>query len=190
AGVHTQRHFCFNLLAEAMRPGVRRLMDACGLLVVAGIGGALAIWGGVLLADGLDVRVAGAPMPQSINFLPLSLGGALMCVFALARLPALLRGGEGLAMGIALLFVVFLALLVIGVPVAYALAAASLATLLYLDLPAVVLVQQVGAGIGTASLIAIPLFVFAGEIMMRGGISERLIALAAGLVGRMRGGLG
>ena len=93
-------------------------------------------------------------------------------------------------MGIALLFVVFLALLVIGVPVAYALAAASLATLLYLDLPAVVLVQQVGAGIGTASLIAIPLFVFAGEIMMRGGISERLIALAAGLVGRMRGGLG
>lgn len=95
AGVHTQRHFCFNLLAEAMRPGVRRLMDACGLLVVAGIGGVLAVWGGVLLADGLDVRVAGAPMPQSINFLPLSLGGALMCVFALARLPALLRGGEG-----------------------------------------------------------------------------------------------
>ncbi|MCD9032735.1 TRAP transporter large permease [Luteimonas sp. Y-2-2-4F] len=93
-------------------------------------------------------------------------------------------------MAIALLFGVFAGLLAIGVPVAFALAAASLATLLLLDLPSVVLVQQIGAGIGTASLIAIPLFIFAGEIMMRGGISERLIALASSLVGRIRGGLG
>jgi len=93
-------------------------------------------------------------------------------------------------MAITLLFVVFVVLLVIGVPVAFALAAASLATLLYLGLPSVVLVQQIYAGAGSASLIAIPLFIFAGEIMMRGGISERLIALASSLVGRMRGGLG
>jgi len=93
-------------------------------------------------------------------------------------------------MAIALLFIVFALLLILGVPVAFALAAAALATLLYLDLPSIVLVQQVSAGIGSASLIAIPLFIFAGEIMMRGGISERLIALASSLVGRMRGGLG
>ncbi|WP_149195252.1 TRAP transporter large permease [Luteimonas suaedae] len=93
-------------------------------------------------------------------------------------------------MAIALLFGAFILLLLIGVPVAYALAAASLLALFYLDLPSIVLAQQVGAGIGTASLIAIPLFIFAGEIMMRGGISERLIALAAALVGRIRGGLG
>ena len=93
-------------------------------------------------------------------------------------------------MAIALLFLVFAILLVIGVPVAFALAAASLAALLYLDLPSVVMVQQISAGTGSASLIAIPLFIFAGEIMMRGGISERLIALASSLVGRMRGGLG
>ena len=61
---------------------------------------------------------------------------------------------------------------------------------LYLDLPSIVLVQQIAAGASTASLIAIPLFIFAGEMMMRGGISERLIALAASLVGRLRGGLG
>ena len=93
-------------------------------------------------------------------------------------------------MAIAVLFIVFAVLLVIGVPVAFALAAASLATLLYLDLPSVVMVQQIYAGTGSASLIAIPLFIFAGEIMMRGGISERLIALASSLVGRLRGGLG
>ena len=93
-------------------------------------------------------------------------------------------------MAIAVLFIVFALLLVIGVPVAFALSAASLATLLYLDLPSVVMVQQIYAGTGSASLIAIPLFIFAGEIMMRGGISERLIALASSLVGRLRGGLG
>jgi tripartite ATP-independent transporter DctM subunit len=93
-------------------------------------------------------------------------------------------------MAITILFAVFALLLLIGVPVAYALGAAALATLFYLDLPSVVLVQQISAGTGSASLIAIPLFIFAGEIMMRGGISERLIALAASLVGRMRGGLG
>jgi len=93
-------------------------------------------------------------------------------------------------MAIAILFIVFALLLVLGVPVAFALAAAALATLFYLDLPSIVLVQQISAGTGSASLIAIPLFIFAGEIMMRGGISERLIALASSLVGRMRGGLG
>ncbi|MCS4235789.1 TRAP transporter large permease [Stenotrophomonas rhizophila] len=93
-------------------------------------------------------------------------------------------------MGITILFTVFALLLLLGVPVAYALAAAALATLWYLDLPTLVLVQQISAGTGSASLIAIPLFIFAGEIMMRGGISERLISLASSLVGRMRGGLG
>jgi tripartite ATP-independent transporter DctM subunit len=92
-------------------------------------------------------------------------------------------------MAIALLFGLFAVLLGVGLPVAFALAAASLATLLYLDLPTIVLAQQTAAGAGNSSLIAIPLFIFAGEIMLRGGLSERLIALAASLVGHLRGGL-
>jgi len=93
-------------------------------------------------------------------------------------------------MAIAILFGVFALLLAVGVPVAFSLALAALATLLYIDLSPLVLVQQITAGAGSASLVAIPLFIFAGEIMMRGGISERLIGLASALVGRMRGGLG
>jgi tripartite ATP-independent transporter DctM subunit len=89
-----------------------------------------------------------------------------------------------------LLFGVFLVLLVLGVPVAFALAASAMATVLYLGLPTLIVVQQLAAGMSVSTLIAIPLFIFAGEMMMRGGISERLIALAAGLVGHMRGGLG
>jgi tripartite ATP-independent transporter DctM subunit len=91
---------------------------------------------------------------------------------------------------VAVLFGVFTVLLLIGVPVAFALAASSLATVVYLGLPSLVVVQQTAAGASVTTLIAIPLFIFAGEMMMRGGISERLIALAAALVGRLRGGLG
>ncbi|HTE42015.1 MAG TPA: TRAP transporter large permease subunit, partial [Steroidobacteraceae bacterium] len=93
-------------------------------------------------------------------------------------------------MAVAILFGLLAVLLAIGVPVGFALAASSLATVWYLDLPTAVFVQQTVAGANTTSLIAIPLFVFAGEMMMRGGISERLISFAASLVGRMRGGLG
>src|SRR6187431_865544 len=93
-------------------------------------------------------------------------------------------------MSMAILLGSFVALLLLGVPVAFALAVSALATLLYLDLPSIVLVQQISAGSGTASLIAIPLFIFAGELMLRGGISDRLISFAASLVGRLRGGLG
>lgn len=93
-------------------------------------------------------------------------------------------------MAIAILFLVFAVLLVLGVPVGFALIASSLATVLYLDIPAIVVVQQTAAGAATVSLIAIPLFIFAGELMMRGGISERLISFASSLVGHRRGGLG
>jgi tripartite ATP-independent transporter DctM subunit len=93
-------------------------------------------------------------------------------------------------MAVTILFGLLAMLLMIGVPVGFALAASSLAAVWYLDLPAAVIVQQTVAGANTTSLIAIPLFVFAGEMMMRGGISERLISFAASLVGRMRGGLG
>ena len=93
-------------------------------------------------------------------------------------------------MAVAILFGVFALLLAIGVPVAFALVSASLATVLYLGLPPIVVVIETAAGAGSASLIAIPLFIFAGELMMRGGISERLIAFASALVGHLRGGLG
>ena len=92
-------------------------------------------------------------------------------------------------MAIAVLFSTFFVLLLIGVPVAFSLVSASLATVLYLGLPSVVVVLQTAAGASTASLIAIPLFIFAGELMMRGGISDRLISFAAALVGKAKGGL-
>jgi len=86
AAVHENRHFGFFLLADAMRPGLQRVVKALTPLIIICIGSVLAYWGMVLLIDGLDVSIAGADMPQSIGYLPLSLGGALMVVFALHRL--------------------------------------------------------------------------------------------------------
>lgn len=89
-----------------------------------------------------------------------------------------------------ILFGSFALLLMLGVPVAYALAVSSALTLWHLDLPLILISQQLGAGAGSITLIAIPLFIFTGELMLRGGISERLIGLAGSLVGHLRGGLG
>ena len=86
AGVHTNRHFGFFLLAEYMHPLIRRVVDALVRLVIASIGAVIAWWGWLLWVDGLHIKAAGADLPQSVNYLPLSIGGALMVVFALNRL--------------------------------------------------------------------------------------------------------
>jgi TRAP-type C4-dicarboxylate transport system permease small subunit len=97
AGVHTDRHFGFYLLAEHLPPAARRVLDLARPLLMAAVGALIAGWAGVLLLDGLDIKIAGASMPQSINYLPLSVGGALICVFALNKAwqvfqPALTEG--------------------------------------------------------------------------------------------------
>ncbi|MFL6586075.1 MAG: TRAP transporter small permease [Luteimonas sp.] len=91
AGVHTKRHFGFFLLQDHMRPAIRKLVDLLIPLVIIAIGAVIAYWGAVLLFDGLHVKAAGAPLPQSINYLPLSIGGALMVVFALNQFMGVLR---------------------------------------------------------------------------------------------------
>lgn len=98
AGVHTRRHFGFFLLQDRMRPAIRKLVDLLIPLVISSIGAVIAYWGAVLLLDGLHIKAAGASLPQSINYLPLSLGGALMVLFALNQFIGVLRtapAGEG-----------------------------------------------------------------------------------------------
>ena len=84
----------------------------------------------------------------------------------------------------------FFALLLLGMPVAFALGLSSLATLLYLDIPMVVAFQRMAAGIDIFALMAIPLFIYAGELMNQSGIALRLVTLAESIIGRLKGGLG
>lgn len=93
-------------------------------------------------------------------------------------------------MELAILFGTFVALLLIGTPIAFCLGIASMATVLYLGLPPLIVFQRLTAGISSFSLLAIPFFIYAGDLMIRGGIAERLVRFAASLVGHLRGGLG
>lgn len=88
------------------------------------------------------------------------------------------------------LFGSFVFLLLIGTPVAFCLGISSFATVLYLGLPPVVVFQRLNSGVSVFALMAIPFFIYAGDLMVRGDIARRLVALAGALVGHLRGGLG
>ncbi|MEO1853890.1 MULTISPECIES: TRAP transporter large permease [Chromohalobacter] len=93
-------------------------------------------------------------------------------------------------MGLMILFGLFFLGLIVGAPVAFAVGLAAAGTFLYEGLPLFVAFQRILSGISVFSLLAIPFFIFAGELMLHGGISTRLVRLASAAVGRVRGGLG
>ncbi len=92
-------------------------------------------------------------------------------------------------MGLTLLLVVFFVCVVAGVPVAFAMGIASLAAFVYEELPLLIAFQRIISGVSVFSLLAIPFFIFAGELMLHGGIAARLVRFATTLVGHVRGGL-
>jgi TRAP-type C4-dicarboxylate transport system permease small subunit len=99
AAVHSNRHFGFFLLAGQLGPRLGRALELVVEVVVATIGAVLAWWGWMLWMDGVHIKTAGADFPQSINCLPLCIGGALMLVFAINRMvlalrPATVEGGR------------------------------------------------------------------------------------------------
>ena len=89
-----------------------------------------------------------------------------------------------------ILFGTFFAALLTGTPVAFALGLSSIVTVFYLDLPPLVVFQRMASGMNVFALIAIPFFIYAGELMLHGGIADRLVRLASAAVGHVRGGLG
>lgn len=93
-------------------------------------------------------------------------------------------------MGLTILVGVFVIGLAIGVPVAVTLGLASLSYLIAMGIPVVVMPQKMYAGMDVYVLLSIPGFIMAGNLMNRGGITERIIRFANALVGWIRGGLG
>lgn len=86
-----------------------------------------------------------------------------------------------------LLFVIFL---VVGIPIAFSMGLAGLIFLVMNDVPLSAIAQKILTGVDSFTLLAIPLYVLAGEFMETGGISRRFMELASSLVGHIRGGLG
>ncbi len=93
-------------------------------------------------------------------------------------------------MSLVVLFGLFFGGVVIGMPVAFALGVAGFGAILYEGFPLSLAFQRIVAGVGVHSLVAIPFFIFAGELMNHGGIAKHLVRLASSAVGWVRGGLG
>jgi TRAP-type C4-dicarboxylate transport system permease small subunit len=84
-GTRNDAHFGFFIAVDAAPPSLRRMLLSIARLIAAAIGLLLAIWAGELLLDSWSVPMAGAPLPQGLVFLPFSVGGALIAVFAIER---------------------------------------------------------------------------------------------------------
>ena len=88
-----------------------------------------------------------------------------------------------------LLFIVLFGSLIAGLPIAFALILSSLVVIFLEGLPLAVVTQQMFNGVASFTLLALPFFFLAGNVMSDGGISERLVKLAMAMVGHLRGGL-
>ena len=90
----------------------------------------------------------------------------------------------------AVIFGTLIALIIINVPIVFVLGLAALAAVLFTgDLPLTVIPQRILVGLDSFPLLAAPLFIFAGEIMSNGAMSDRLVKFATALLGHIRGSL-
>jgi tripartite ATP-independent transporter DctM subunit len=204
AGIDTLRQLC-------PAPWVAAL-DHLSRWIMSGVSAALLLSAVGLLRDSQG-QVTPLGLPQEIFSYPLIAGSALMTIFGLAiattgpaRIVWTAFAGSGalLLAGLAWNFFFpslglppaaltlggFLAALVIGVPIAFALGFASLLYFLFDPyMPMLIYSQQVMAGTDHFVLLAIPFFVLAGLAMEANGMSARLIELLVRLFGGVRGGL-
>lgn len=89
----------------------------------------------------------------------------------------------------AVLFISFAVLLLLGVPVGFTIAIAAFITLVAGDVPALMMVQRIFTAQDSFSLIAVPFFILAGDLMSKGAVSRVLVEFAESLLGWIRGGL-
>jgi tripartite ATP-independent transporter DctM subunit len=189
----------------------RRRIDAIAALVVL-TGAASVAWYAIALGQFTTGQTTGSGLPLELTFFPMGAGALCMTIFALAQFcrrkpsdiafaiicalalagtaygwrfigPGAVRSGLPMLLG-------FVASLVGGVPIGFALAFTAL-IYIWIEgaLPGLIFAQQMARGIDNFVLLAIPFFILVGYLMEANGMSVRLIALLERVVGRVRGGL-
>jgi tripartite ATP-independent transporter DctM subunit len=93
-------------------------------------------------------------------------------------------------MALSILSIGFLVFLLLGMPVAFAIGLSCLLTFAFEGLPFETAIQMMVSGMNVFSFLAIPFFIFSGELMLHGGIADKIVAFARSLVGHWKGGLG
>ena len=92
-------------------------------------------------------------------------------------------------MTIAVLVIVFFVFLFLGMPIGAALGISSIVSMMSSDLPGILLPQRTFVQLDSFSLMAVPIFVLAGEVMASAGITKRIVDFASSLVGHLTAGL-
>jgi len=196
---------------QKLGPQARRRVDAIAALVVLTAAGSVA-WYAIALGRFTTGQTTGSGLPLELTFFPMGAGALCMTIFAVVQFcrrklsdiafavtcalaltgaaygwefigPGAVRSGLPMLLG-------FVASLVGGVPIGFALAFTAL-IYIWIEgaLPGLIFAQQMARGIDNFVLLAIPFFILVGYLMEANGMSVRLIALLERLVGRARGGL-
>lgn len=205
-------HIAINSFPNLLKPRARSALAFFNRVVVAAASFMLIIHG----AEYVTKAIAASPalqMPMRYYFLAVPVGGLLNLFFltwpranrsvmqGLAVLAAgfvlylAIRYGAGYVYGESssalVLNIVGLVLIILGAPIAFAMAFGAFAAFApFAQILLVTISQNMAASLGSFTLLAIPFFILAAAIMNAGGITPRFVDLAVKLVGHMRGGLG
>src|SRR3954453_19780912 len=197
---------------EKLPPGIRRMVEAAGSLIVVITAISVAVYS-LQLGQMTVGQTTGSGLPSEIGFYPMGVGGIFMGIFALDRLRRLRLTDVGAGVVIIgavagvwygwselapdwmpgsglLMLAAFVICLLGGMPIGFVLALSAL-VFIWVEgtLPGVIFAQQMARGIDNFVLLAIPFFILIGYLMEANGMSVRLIEALERLVGRMRGGL-
>ena len=208
-------HLGVDSLVVRLPVGLREVLrHAVTALIVAFTG--LLVWQGAALVPAMaSQRSPSMGISLQYVFMAIPIAGAIMLAL---QLKALVRAwaSPGLRLGVALVVIGAVLVVVAGRTLEISPAAAVIALILSMavliavhtpiavavgtacvvyvllrgDLPLIVVPHRIIGGMDSFLLLALPLFVLAGDLMNTGGITERLVGFARALVGHIRGGLG
>jgi tripartite ATP-independent transporter DctM subunit len=205
-------HISIDVVLRLLPPRGRHRLELFNRAVMAAASIMLVVHGW----DYFSRAIAASPalqLPMKYFFLAVPVGGALNLFFLLWPKPGRtwMQGIGVLLAGVALYFairysapvlygeagsaivlvLVGIVAIIIGVPVAFALAFGAFAAFApFAQILLVTISQNMAASLNSFTLLAIPFFILAAAVMNAGGITPRLVDLAMKLVGHMRGGLG
>jgi tripartite ATP-independent transporter DctM subunit len=205
-------HIAIDTVPRMLSPRNRAVLDFFNRTVIAAASIMLVVHGYEYVSRAIAASPA-MQWPMKYYFLAVPAGGALNLFFLSWPRPdrSIAQGAGLLAAGLALylairfaaphlygqagsaivLNLVGLVLIVLGTPVAFAMAFGAFAAFApFAKILLVTISQNMAASLDSFTLLAIPFFILAAAVMNAGGITPRLVDLAVQLVGHMRGGLG
>jgi len=207
-------HLGVDSLVVRLPAGVRDVLHHAVTALVAVFAGVLAWQGAALVPAMATQRSPSMGISLQYVFIAIPIAAVIMLGLQLAALASArtraVWGGVALAAAVAAavvlagrlanvsatvavitLIVTMTALIALHTPIAFAVGLACVVyVLLQRDVPLIVVPHRVIAGMDSFLLLALPLFVLAGDLMNTGGITERLVGFARAPVGHIRGGLG